>query len=130
MADLKLVAGAMFTNRRDWPKIPDHEKESCFFVMNRMFSKAWPEKAQLLNLKTTDKASAMDIWFHFMKGRPYPSWFWSKAPKAADEMPEKDFRLLAKKLDVKDCDLEYLIEKHPDFVKEELKFFKSQEKGN
>ena len=96
-----------------------------------MFSKAYPEKAQLLNHKGINKAAAMDLWFHFMKNKPYPNWFWSKSPKSeSSDLAEKDFKLLLYKLGVKDFDLIYLIEKHPEFIKEELKFYKSQEKGN
>ena len=131
MADLKLVAGAMFSKRSEWKSIPDEEKESCFFIINRMFSKAYPEKAQLLNHKGINKAAAMDLWFHFMKNKPYPNWFWSKSQKSeSSDLAEKDFKLLLYKLGVKDLDLIYLIEKHPEFIKEELKFYKSQEKGN
>lgn len=131
MADLKLVAGAMFSKRSEWKNIPDEEKESCFFIINRMFSKAYPEKAQFLNHKGINKAAAMDLWFHFMKNKPYPNWFWSKSPKSeSSDLAEKDFKLLLLKLGLKDSDLIYLIEKHPEFIKEELKFYKSQEKGN
>jgi hypothetical protein len=35
-----------------------------------------------------------------------------------------------KKLKVKPNDLDYLIDKHMDFIKEELKYFKEIEKGN
>jgi hypothetical protein len=131
MADLKLVASALFSKRGEWKSIADEEKEGCFFIINRMFSKVYPEKAQLFNHKGINKATAMDLWFHFMKNKPYPNWFWSKSPKAeSHELPEKDFKLLLYKLGVKDSDLIYLIEKHPEFIKEELKFYKSQEKGN
>ncbi len=131
MADMKLVANAMFYKKNEWKNVPDSEKEACFFIFNRMFSKVYPEKSQLLNLKSIDKVSAMDLWFYFMKNKPYPNWFWSKSGKPeSQDISEKDFKLLLFKLGVKDSDLIYLIEKHPDFIKEELKFYKSLEKGN
>ncbi len=129
MANLKLVADAIFTNKVNWCDIPDEEKESCFFVFNRYFAKKYPEKSQLLNLKTIDKITAMNLWFNFMKGKPYPNWFWSKSEgKEKSEIPDKDYKTLLQKLRIKDLDLNYLIENHFDFIKEELNYYKKLEK--
>ena len=136
MAGITDVANAMFKFKKDWiynnngDKISDEDKETFFFIYNRYFSKLYPEKAQLLNLKNIDKVLAMDLWFHFMKTQPYPSNFWSKTPKQEKELPEKDYKLLLKGLKVDHFDLDYLIEKFPDFIKEELTYFKKLEKGN
>jgi len=104
MANLKLVADAMFYKKSEWVNIPNEEKELCFFVFNRYFAKKYPEKAQLLNLKTIDKVAAMDLWYYFMLDKPYPKWFWSKSEKKEDKpkVTEKDFKLLMKKLKIKD----------------------------
>lgn len=129
MANLKLVADAMFTNKVDWSEISEDEKESSFFIFNRYFSKKYPEKSQLLNLKNIDKCVGMDLWYHFYKNKPYPQWFWSKTiSKEKSEISEKDFRLLLEKLKVKDIDLDYLIKNHLEFIKEELKYYKSLQK--
>lgn len=136
MAGITDVANAMFKFKKDWiynnngDKISDEDKETFFFIYNRYFSKLYPEKAQLLNLKNVDKVLAMDLWFHFMKTQPYPSNFWSKTPKQEKELPEKDYKLLLKGLKVDQFDLDYLIEKFPDFIKEELAYYKKLEKGN
>ena len=136
MAGITDVASAMFKFKKDWiynnngDKISDEDKETFFFIYNRYFSKLYPEKAQLLNLKNVDKVLAMDLWFHFMKTQPYPSNFWSKTPKQEKELPEKDYKLLLKGLKVDQFDLDYLIEKFPDFIKEELTYYKKLEKGN
>lgn len=136
MAGITDVANAMFKFKKDWiynnngDKISDEDKETFFFIYNRYFSKLYPEKAQLLNLKNVDKVLAMDLWFHFMKTQPYPSNFWSKTPKQEKELPEKDYKLLLKGLKVDHFDLDYLIEKFPDFIKEELTYYKKLEKGN
>ena len=130
MAELMDIANAMFRNKREWQNITDDDKTKFFFIFNRYFAKKYPEKAQLLNKKTIDKVSALDLWYNFMLDKPYPNWFWSKGEKAdKPEIPEKDFNLLLLKLRVKKEDLEYLIDKHFDFIKEELKYFKSLEKG-
>jgi hypothetical protein len=136
MAGITDVASAMFKFKKDWiynnngDKISDEDKEIFFFIYNRLFSKLYPEKAQLLNLKNIDKVLAMDLWFHFMKTQPYPSNFWSKTHKQEKELPEKDYKLLLKGLKVDQFDLDYLIEKFPDFIKEELTYYKKLEKGN
>lgn len=136
MAGITDVANAMFKFKKDWiynnngDKISDEVKSEFFFIYNRYFSKLYPEKAQLLNLKNIDKVLAMDLWFHFMKTEPYPSNFWSKTPKQEKELPEKDYKLLLKGLKVDQFDLDYLIEKFPDFIKEELTYYKKLEKGN
>jgi hypothetical protein len=73
----------------------------------------------------------MDLWFHFMKNEPYPNWFWSKSSKSKkSDYPIKDYKILKHYLKVNDFDLSYLIDRHPDFIKEELTYFKKLEKGN
>jgi len=129
MAELIDVVNAMFRNKRDWVKISDDDKSTFFFIFNRYFSKKYPEKAQLFNLKTIDKVSALDLWYNFMLDKPYPNWFWSKSGKTEkSDISEKDFTLLLMKLRIKKEDLEYLIENHFDFIKEELKYYKSLDK--
>jgi hypothetical protein len=65
-----------------------------------------------------------------MLDKPYPKWFWSKSDdeKEKPKIVEKDFKLLLEKLKIKDLDLNYLIENHYDFIKDELKYYKSIEK--
>jgi hypothetical protein len=129
MANLKLVADAIFTKKVSWEEVSDEEKETCFFIFNRYFSKKYPEKSQLLNLKTIDKVTGMNLWYHFFKGKPYPNWLWIKnETKEKSEISEKDYKLLLEKLKIKDLDLNYLIDNHLEFVKEELKYYKSLQK--
>lgn len=136
MAEITDVANAMFKFKNNWiynregDKITDDDKIKFFFIYNRYFCKIYPEKAQLLNLKNIDKVVAMDLWFHFMKNEPYPSNFWSKTPKKESVIPDKDYKLLKRKLKVDSFDLDYLILNYPDFIKEELTYFKKLEKGN
>jgi hypothetical protein len=131
MAELIDVANAMFTNKRNWTNITDEDKEKFFFIFNRYFSKKYPDMSQLLNLKLIDKVSALNLWYGFMLDKPFPKWFWSKSEKGEKlEVSEKDYKLILRKLKVKPSDLDYLIEKHFDFIKEELKYFKDIEKGN
>lgn len=123
------VSNIMFRDKKNWSKVTDDDKIELFFIFNRYFSKKYPDMAQLLNLKTIDKVSALDLWYNFMIDKPYPNWFWSKGNKAEkSEISEKDFKLLLFKLRIKKEDLEYLIESHFDFIKEEIKYYKSLEK--
>jgi hypothetical protein len=127
MADLKLVGNAMFYKKSDWVNVPDEEKESCFFIFNRYFAKKFPEKAQLLNLKSIDKITAMNLWYQFMLNKPYPNWFWSKSDKGhKSEISDKDYKTILQRLKIKDIDLDYLIEHHIDFIKDELIYIKKQ----
>ena len=131
MADLKLVGNAMFYKKREWVNVPDEEKESCFFIFNRYFAKKYPEMSQLLNLKTINKVTAMNLWYEFMLDKPYPNWFWSKSDKTEKSViGDKDYKLLLQKLKIKYLDLDYLIMNHFEFIKEELKYYKSIEKEN
>jgi hypothetical protein len=75
----------------------------------------------------------MDLWYSFMKGKPqtngYPNWFWSKIEKVEkSKIPNIDYKLLLQKLKIKDLDLDYLIENHFDFIKDELNYYKKLEK--
>jgi hypothetical protein len=131
MAEITDVANALFTNKDKWSTISDEDKEKFFFIFNRYFAKKYPEQAQLLNLKNIDKVSAFDTWYYFMLRKPYPSWFWSKSEKSGkSDISEKDYKLILQKLKIKNLDLDYLIDNHLDFVKEELKYYKQIEKGN
>jgi hypothetical protein len=131
MAELIDVAKAIFTNKNNWKNISDEDKERFFFIFNRYFSKKYPEKSQLLNLKVIDKVSALDLWYHFMLNKPYPNWFWSKSEKGVkSDISEKEYKLLLLNLKIKDIDLDYLIEHHIEFIKEELKYYKDLDKNN
>jgi len=124
MAELIDVFNAMI-KRGNWEEITVEEKEKNFFIFNRYFSKRYPEQAQLLNLKNIDKVVGMELWYQFMKNEPYPSYFWSKSEKNDKPiLATKDYKMLLVSLKVKPDDLDYLIEKHYNFVKEELSYLK------
>lgn len=129
MAEIIDVANAMF-GKSDWNKITDEDKEKFFFIFNRYFSKKYPHEAQLLNLKTIDKVVGMNLIFQFMKGKPYPTWFWSKGEKIdkKSDISESEFKSLLVYLKLKREDIEYLVNNFPDFIKSELKQIKDFEK--
>jgi len=125
------ISNAFFSHDDTWKFVTDSQKEKYFFIFNRYFSKKYPDKSQLLNDKLINKVAALDTWYLFMLNIPYPKWFWSKSEKSEkSDLSEKEYKLLLQKLRLKDIDLDYLIENHLDFVKEELKYYKQIEKGN
>jgi prolyl oligopeptidase PreP (S9A serine peptidase family) len=126
--NLLAITNTIFNNKSDWKWVTDEQKETYFFIINRMMSKKYPTKAQLFNIKNIDKISSMNLWYQFMLDKPYPKWFWSKSKKENSSISEKDFKLLISRLKIKDLDLHYLIENHFDFIKEELNYYKSLEK--
>lgn len=130
MAELIDVANALFRNKKDWKNISIEDKEKFFFIFNRYFSKKYPTNSQFLNNKNVDKSSGLDLWYYFMLDKPYPNWFWSKSDKVdKSSLDSKDFTLLMTKLQLnKEEDLVYLIDKYPDFIREELKFYKTKVK--
>ena len=131
MAEIIDIANALFTDKNKWKDITDEDKEKFFFIFNRYFSKKYSEKSQLLNLKNVDKVSAFNLWFNYMIDKPYPKWFWSKSEKLEkSEISEKDYKLLLTNLKIKESDLDFLIDNHIDFIKEELKYFKNLQKNN
>lgn len=129
MAELIDIFNAMI-KRGNWEAITEDDKNKNFFIFNRYFSKKYVEQAQLLNLKNIDKVVGMELWYQFMKNQPYPSYFWSKSEKSdKPTLAPKDYKMLLVSLKVKPDDLDYLIEKHFDFVKEELKFILQSKKS-
>lgn len=124
MAELIDVFKALM-RKGNWDSITDDDKNKNFFIINRNLSKKYPKQAQLLNLKNIDKVVGMELWYQFMKNEPYANWFWSKSEKSDKPvLAPKDYKMLLVSLKVKPDDLDYLIEKHYEFIKEELSYLK------
>ena len=131
MAELIDVFNAMIKNKSNWKYVTDKQKEEFSFIFNRYFSKKYIEQAALMNLKGIDKVLIMDLWYNFMLTQPFPRWFWSKSDKVdKPKITEKEFKMLTIKLKVKPDDINYLIDKHPEFIKGELDYYKKLEKQN
>lgn len=129
MAELIDVFNAMLKNKKDWNKITSDEKTKFSFIFNRYFSKKYTEQAAFMNLKGIDSVLVMDLWYRFMLTQPFPRWFWSKSDKVdKPKITEKEFKMLVIKLKVKPDDVNYLIDRHPEFIKEELDYYKKLEK--
>lgn len=123
------VFDAMIKNKSNWKYVTDKQKEEFSFIFNRYFSKKYIEQAALMNIKGIDKVLVMDLWYNFMLTQPFPKWFWSKSEKTdKPKITEKEFKMLTIKLKVKPDDINYLIDKHPEFIKDELDYYKKLEK--
>ena len=128
--NLLQITNCMFKNRENWKWVTDDQKEEFSFIVNRLFSKMYPEYSEICNIKNIDSVSVMNLWFYFQDGKNYPQWFGSKSQKIEKtEISEKDFKLLMVKLNInKEEDLIYLIDHFPEIIKEELKWFNSKNK--
>lgn len=128
--NLLQITNCLFRYRQNWKWVTDDQKKEFAFIVNRFFSKMYPEYAELLNSKNQDPVSTMNMWYEFQEGKEYPNWFWSKSNKIEkSDISDKEFKLLMDKLYInKDNDLLYLMNNFPDIIKEELKWIKSKNK--
>ena len=124
--NLLAISNVIFKNKKDWSKVTKEQKDQFFFIFNRLFAKKHPNLSLLLNDKMVDKELSMDLWFEFMKNKPYPQWFWSKPDlkKSDDCISDKDYELLMKHFDIKNDELNFLIKHHNQEIIEELNYLK------
>ena len=124
------ISNAMFKDKKNWSKVTDEQKEQFFFIFNRYFSKRYPKESQLLNGKEINKSDCMDLWFEFIKNKPYPQWFWSKSTEKSEkgEFSEKELMMLRQYLDIKSEELDFLIKHNREEIIEELEYLKKSNK--
>ena len=73
--------------------ISNHDKERCFFMINRQLTRVYPVIAATLGQMKIDGAAATDFWHHHLKlikskgGNPMPSPMYAKL--AAPKKPKK-----------------------------------------
>jgi hypothetical protein len=83
--DFKSLVDIYFYKKKDWSSVTNQDKESLFFIFNRYMAKKYPKQAQFFNDKSIDKATAMDVWFMFLKSEVrVPIWFWKGPTKRKD----------------------------------------------
>lgn len=124
--NLLSVTNVMFKNRNDWKYVTEEQKIKYFFIINRLLSKNYPQISQLLNDKCIDNSIGLDLIFQFMKDKPYPKWFWSKSEKNKNgNFSEEELNLIKKNLELKDSELEFLINFHIEELRQELKYLNS-----
>ena len=131
MKNLLEVSNIMFKDKSKWIKVTDEEKSVYFFIFNRYFSKKYPYFSQLLNSKEIDKSLGMDLWFNFMKDKPYPQWFWSKSEKKSDkgEISEKQINKILETYDLKQDEFDFILKYYPEEIREEIQYIEANEKS-
>lgn len=122
------ITNTIFRNRENWIFVTDEQKEKYFFIINRYFSKRYPYDSQLLNDKSIDKITGMNLWFHFMEGKPYPSWFWSKPKITENKKDELDLELVKKAHNLHQDEIEFIKRFYCDELQEEIKYLKDLQK--
>lgn len=120
----------LFSERHKWEYVTDKQKEEFFFIINRHLAKKYLMQAKLLNSKSIDKVSAMNTWFKFLEKEPYPNWFWSKSDIKKDKtlLTKSEYNTLRMKLKISEENMDFLIDNHIDFIKEENDKIKKLEK--
>ena len=126
MYDFTHIVDMIFKKKDDYKKLSNEDKEKNFFIINRKFARGFPNHAQYVNNKMIDEASALDIWYQFfIKKRTtgIPSWYWvpKKDKKKKSIATKKDIEFLMNFYDIKERDVNFLIEHYPKEVIEEIK---------
>ncbi len=117
----------MFTNKKDWCWVTNEQKEQFFFIFNRYFSRKYPNLSQLVNHKLIDKSVGMDLWFEFMKNKPYPQWFWSKTKKTSKQNKDENlYEELRQSLNITETEFDFLSEYYPQELEEEINYIKQK----
>ena len=85
MTNLLDFTKALFGSSQMWTKITQEDKEAHYFIINRMFSKKYPEWSLYLSADNISRASAMDTWHSLVRGRGYEAWFWKKSSASSEK---------------------------------------------
>ena len=134
MYDFTHIVDFIFKKKEEYKKLSNEDKEKFFFIINRKFARGYPQNAQFFNDKSIDKASAMDIWYHFFikkRVQGIPSWYWTPKKEKEKEKSvatKSDIEFLMSFYDIKERDVYFLIKNYPDEVTEELKKYHKFEK--
>lgn len=133
MYDFTHIVDFIFKNKNEYKKLSNEDKEKFFFIINRKFARVFPLHAQLFNDKSIDKSNALDIWYHFFikKGvKGIPGWYWvpkKSSKKEKSIATKKEVEYLMNFYDIKENDVEFLIEHYKEDVIEELKKYRKFE---
>ena len=127
MAEIIDVANYLFRVRS--VSLTEEDKIKSGWIFNRLLSKKYPEQSSLLNHKNQDKGLVIDMWFHFLKGEPYPKWLWSKTTQEKKSLKLDEYKYFYNQYDLNIRDVDWLISRNPDIIEEELKYFNKKQKA-
>lgn len=126
MAEITDVSNWLFRTRD--VKINNEDKVKFGWIFNRLLSKKYPIQSSFLNHKGQDLSIILDIWREFLKGSPYPQWLWSKTGKEKENLSKDEIFYLCKIWDLNPRDIQFLEERFPEEIAEEIKHWKKQQK--
>jgi hypothetical protein len=124
------ISKVMFTNKHLWEHITDEQKEQFFFIFNRYFSRKHLDLSLLLNDKGIDKVLGMDLWFSFMKDKPYPQWFWVKTKKQNQDENENLLDQIKNNNQFTKEEFDFILNHYQDEIQEEINYIKLQKNGD
>lgn len=105
------IVDRIFVNKDSYFDVSDEDKIAAFFKINRKFGKQYPEIAIKFNNKSTDKASAIDMWFDFFKDtRGIPKWYWDPKDrvKKTKDKKKSNYQEIKEREDLDDYDMRFL----------------------
>ena len=134
MYDFTHIVDMVFKKKNEYKKLSDEDKEKNFFIINRKFARGFPTHAQFFNNKSIDKSNALDVWYQFFikkRTTDIPSWYRFKQTNKREKslITKDDVQFLIEFYDIKERDVNFLLEHYPDEVIEEIKKYHKFENG-
>jgi hypothetical protein len=126
MTNLLDFTKALFGSDKMWSEVSDLDKEAHYFIINRMFSKKYPEWSLYLSSSNISKPSAMDTWHSMVKGRGYEAWFWSKSGEKSKKNGQEIDRELALRMELSLSEIEVFSRIHPQEYEKKIKEIKKE----
>jgi hypothetical protein len=130
--DFITLANIIFKDKDKYKFVTDEEKEASFFMLNRKYAFKYLKQAQFLNDKSTDRASAIDLWYQifYKTSNGTPAWWWkAKADaKPKSEFTNADFKLVKEFYGLSSSDMNFLVKYSKDKLKLDIKRIKKFKK--
>jgi hypothetical protein len=131
--DFITLANTIFKDKNKYKFISDEEKETNFFVLNRKFAFKYLKQAQFFNVKSINKASALDLWYQifYKTTKGTPTWWWKtkQATKPKSEFNNVDLKLIKQYYNITNNDINFLIKFYSEKLKEDIKRIKKFDNG-
>jgi hypothetical protein len=126
MYDFTHIVDFIFKKKDEYKKLSSEEKKKNFFIINRKFARGFPTHAQYFNNKSIDESCALDVWYQFFikkRTTDTPSWYWFKQQNKKEKsiISKEDVHFLMEFYDIKETDVDFLIQYHTEDVLEEVK---------
>jgi hypothetical protein len=121
------IINIIFEKKQEYINISDEDKENNFFIINRKFSRKYPQVGNMFNNKHVDKASVIDKWFRFFKNiYTTPGWYWgnkknNKKTNNINVLSDDDITILREVYNLKKNDIDYLMKNFKSDLLKQLK---------